>query len=272
MNEWDYKKSNLPTQARGLFTRVVEGRYEIVIRGYDKFFNIGEVSETKWEHICNNTKGPYEVTVKENGCIIFISGLPEDQIIVTSKHSLGPRADTVAHAVKGEEWLDKHLANVGKNKHELARFLYDHKLTAVAELCDDTFEEHVLPYSPGRRGLYLHGMNYNTVDLKTWPSESVQEFAKQWGFISTIYYVKDNVEEVKSFTDRIRDEGKLNGNPIEGFVVRTKLKSTDQDFFFKIKYDDPYLMYREWREITKSLLSKGKPRVTYPLSNRYIDW
>ncbi|CAG8471091.1 11481_t:CDS:2 [Acaulospora colombiana] len=272
MNEWDYKKSRVPTQARGLFTRHVDDQYEIVVRGYDKFFNIGEVTDTKWENIFINTKGPYEITVKENGCIIFISGLPNDQIIVTSKHSMGPRVGEVAHAVKGEEWLDKHLEKVGKNKQELARFLYKRKLTAVAELCDDAFEEHVLPYTSDRRGLYLHGINYNISDLKTWPSKYVQEFAKYWGFIPTAFYVKDSAEEVKKFTDDVRKKKLLDGKPIEGFVVRAKFESTDKDFFFKVKYDDPYLMYREWREITKSLLSKGKPKVTYPLSEQYIEW
>lgn len=35
--------SPFPTLARGLFTRETNGRYEIIARGYDKFFNIGEV-------------------------------------------------------------------------------------------------------------------------------------------------------------------------------------------------------------------------------------
>ena len=48
MNEWDYKKNRTPTQIRGLFTRQTKNdRYEIVIRGYDKFFNIDEVSDTR---------------------------------------------------------------------------------------------------------------------------------------------------------------------------------------------------------------------------------
>src|SRR5690606_6473437 len=71
-NDWDYKKRELPTDARGLFTYrdPVTGNYEIVTRGYDKFFNTNEVHRTKWEWIEEHTKGPYELTVKENGCII----------------------------------------------------------------------------------------------------------------------------------------------------------------------------------------------------------
>ena len=47
MQDWDYKKEHLPTYARGLFTRrnARSGNYEIVARGYDKFFNHGEVQK-----------------------------------------------------------------------------------------------------------------------------------------------------------------------------------------------------------------------------------
>ena len=49
MNEFKYYDipSPFPTLARGLFTQEVkvgnEVKYRIVVRGYDKFFNIGEV-------------------------------------------------------------------------------------------------------------------------------------------------------------------------------------------------------------------------------------
>ncbi len=90
--DWDYKKRDLPTYARGLFTsRNKEGTPEIVIRGYDKFFNTGEVHETQWENILTRTQGPYELTLKENGCIIFVSGLEDDTLLVCSKHSTGVR-------------------------------------------------------------------------------------------------------------------------------------------------------------------------------------
>src|SRR6266542_326687 len=193
----------------------------------------------------------------------------------------------VAHAVVGDRWLDTHLEKVGKTKQALAKFLYENRLAAVAEvnifniynerivciliyqhsirfqLCDDEFEEHVLPYNiPNRRGLHLHGMNFNTVDLKTWPSGMVAKFAKEWGFIPIHYYIKQTVEEARNFTNDIKQNGSLDGMPIEGFVVRTKKTTpSGQDFFFKVKYDEPYLMYREWREVTKALLSKRKPRV-----------
>jgi tRNA ligase len=130
----------------------------------------------------------------------------------------------------------------------------------------------VLPYAHDNRGLFLHGINFNTADLRTWPSKIVTDIAIEWGFKPVKYYIKETAKEVEMFVDEIKKKGALDDRPIEGFVVRTKTVSTGQDFFFKIKYDEPYLMYREWREITKALLSKRKPRTTYTLSQQYLEW
>ncbi|KAK4944940.1 hypothetical protein LTR28_008141, partial [Elasticomyces elasticus] len=134
--DWDYKKPNLPTYARGLFTcRNSKGEPEIVARGYDKFFNQGEVRDTEWLNVEKNTRGPYELSVKENGCIIFISGLEDGTLLVCSKHSTGPRDnDSANHALAGEAWVDKHVQSVGKTRQGLARKLREMNATAVAEL------------------------------------------------------------------------------------------------------------------------------------------
>ena len=146
--DWDYKRDDLPTYARGLFTTKTKRNVpEIVIRGYDKFFNVGEVRSTEWRNVESNTAGPYELSVKENGCIIFMSGLEDGTLLVCSKHSTGAREDVnLSHAVAGEKWAEKHLASVGKTTRDLARELRSMNVTAVAELCDDSFEEHVLEY------------------------------------------------------------------------------------------------------------------------------
>jgi tRNA ligase len=68
------------------------------------------------------------------------------------------------------------------------------------------------------------------------------------------------------------------GRAVEGFVVRCKRGhgELEKDFFFKVKYDDPYLMFREWRELTKKILTKSGAkdglRFTYKLSKEYVDW
>ncbi|KAK3938813.1 fungal tRNA ligase phosphodiesterase domain-containing protein [Diplogelasinospora grovesii] len=263
--DFDYKKRDLPTYARGLFTtRTENGTQEIAVRGYDKFFNVGEVYETRWENIKTRTKGPYELTLKENGCIIFVSGLEDGTLLVCSKHSTGDRSDVnVSHASAGEQRLERQLERMGKTRQDLAQELRKRNVTAVAELCDDTFEEHILAYGPDKAGLYLHGMNLNVPQFVTYSSPLVQRFADDWGFVKVGLMVMDTIDEVKAFLEACAETGAHDGRDIEGFVIRCKMsydptKMPYEDWFFKFKFEEPYLMYRQWRECTKALIS-GKP-------------
>ncbi|KAI1817895.1 tRNA ligase [Poronia punctata] len=263
--EWDYKKPHLPIYARGLFTtKNRRNEHEIVVRGYDKFFNVEEVNDTRWRNIEVKTQGPYELTLKENGCIIFISGLEDGTLLVCSKHSTGDRSDVeVSHASAGERWVDKQLATIGKTREEFARELRRRNVTAVAELCDDEFEEHILAYTPDKAGLYLHGINVNVPEFMTYPSNLVQQFADEWGFRKVALQVFDNVHTVKTFLEQVAESGAHEGRDVEGFVVRCRRSSDNamviyNDWFFKYKFEEPYLMYRQWRECTKALIS-GKP-------------
>ena len=262
--DWDYKLDDLPTYARGLFTtKRKDGTPEIVIRGYDKFFNVGEVRSTEWPNVEADTIGPYELSVKENGCIIFMSGLEDGTLLVCSKHSTGARSDVEkSHAMVGEKWVEQHLQKVGKTPRDLARELRKMNATAVGELCDDEFEEHVLEYPPEMAGLYLHGINSNLPEFATVSGPEVHQFADAWGFKKAQYVIIQGLDEVKSFLDKCAETGSWEGRDTEGFVVRCKLRgrggAPGPDWFFKYKFDEPYLMYRQWREATKAVIA-GKP-------------
>lgn len=288
MQDYAYKTEPcpFPTRARGLFTvsdPLPDGR-KILVRGYDKFFNVGEVSWTKasfhlelfaanitqWESIAKHAKGPFYLTVKSNGCIIFISALSESELIVTSKHSLGDAENNMLHAIKGNEWLDRCVSQVNKTRADLAKVLWSNRWTAIAELCDDSFEEHVLAYAPEETGLHLHGINVNSALLSSLQPDQVKDFAKQYGFIQTEYLVMDTVEEVKKFTDACsKDDGRWNGKHVEGFVVRSHNIAHDSPqalsgdtFMFKVKFEQPYLRWREWRELTRRMLTYHKKNGT----------
>ena len=265
--DWDYKRRDLPTYARGLFTyRKRDGSPEIAVRGYDKFFNVGEVHETNWENVISQTQGPYELSVKENGCIIFISGLEGNVLLVCSKHSTGARDNAdLSHAVAGEQWVEKHLDAIGKTKEDLARELRGRNVTLVAELCDDQFEEHVLAYEPKDAGLYIHGMNLNLPEFTTYSGELVHQFADEWGFKKAQYLMKDDVDSMRNFLSNCAETGSYAGRDTEGFVIRCRRKvhvsgSNYQDWFFKYKFEEPYLMYRQWRECTKAIINGKPPR------------
>ncbi|KAJ5827503.1 tRNA ligase phosphodiesterase [Penicillium robsamsonii] len=265
--DWDYKHPGLPTYARGLFTtKRKDGSPEIATRGYDKFFNVGEVKTTDWRNIEKNTRGPYELSVKENGCIIFISALEDDKLLVCSKHSTGARGDTkLSHAQAGERWTERHVSSVNRSVKDLARTLRKMNVTAVGELCDDTFEEHVLAYDEASSGIYIHGLNYNQPDFQTMPCDEVHKFADDWGFKKAKFEVFDDIYRVQSFLEGCAETGTWDGRETEGFVIRCQLSDKGAEpyrhWFFKYKFEEPYLMYRQWRECTKAVIAGKHPKI-----------
>lgn len=97
----------------------------------------------------------------------------------------------------------------------------------------------------------------------------------------TDFKVFDTIKEVKQFGDEMQQTSLYDGREVEGAVVRCKRNG--KDFFFKIK-NEQYLMYREYREVTKAILHvnedgefkivepKTGVRWTYEKTPFYIEW
>ncbi|SCV02629.1 LAME_0H03532g1_1 [Lachancea meyersii CBS 8951] len=277
-NEWDYGKNNirLPVNARGLFILEHSQKPRIVVRGYDKFFNIDEVASTSWSWLTSNTVGPYEVTVKENGCIIFISSLEDGTLVVCSKHSTGSRDDTDRnHSVAGEKFLMKQLQASGIDPKTLGLELYHMNATAVAEYCDDSFEEHILEYTKDAAGLYIHGINQNERIFKTMPMHEVNNFAERYGFKKIEHFTHSDITSLRKFLEECANVGTFRDKEIEGFVIRCK-KVDGKTFFFKFKFEEPYLMYRQWREATKKYIATKSRVFSFRkhrfITNKYLDF
>lgn len=276
-NEWDYGKSSivLPCNARGLFINPANNR--IMVRGYDKFFNVNEVELTKLENLKKLENHSFNLTLKENGCIIFVAGDENDNLIVCSKHSTGAREDLERnHALQGERELEEQLRAKNKSAKDLAKYLYSNNLTAVCELCDDAFEEHVLEYNKEDSGLYLHGLNFNTIEFNTYPMTKVEEFGDEWGFRRIHSFNITGFGQLWDFLEECSKTGTYKDKEVEGFVVRTK-NSENKDFFFKYKFEEPYLLYRQFREVTKAYIKtndKSTLRIKKHsfITNQYVDF
>lgn len=268
--EFDFAKKydSMPCRARGLFT-TPKG---IVARGYDKFFNVDEFQFVKSEILERECQGPFTVSTKENGCIMFFAGLPDSTLLVCSKNLTGDlesdEAGKLKHYEQGIVAITKQLKMLGKTTHDLAQELYQLGLTAVAELCDDSYEEHVVAYPPEIAGLYLHGLNFNTRDFHTKDMASVTEFATRWGFKKVDYTTIDRFSDLMSYVSGVATLGKHNGREIEGFVVRCK--RNEQDFFFKYKFEQPYFLYRQLREATLKLFSDDQKRNIREVLTTYL--
>lgn len=255
--EFDYTRDEVvfPIRARGLFTR----NGKIIVRGYDKFFNVDETQESKLE-VLQKLHGPFSASTKENGCIILIAGLEDGTLMVCSKHSTGKNSKTgfiAKHCVEGRKAVLEHLEKKGKSPKELARKLYEMNATAMLELCDDNFEEHILRYPQGVAGLYLHGINLNVREFRTYPIDKVAEFADEWGFRKVEYTIFEEFDLLWQFLESMKTKGLYNGRELEGFVVRSRENGVER--FFKYKFDEPYYLYRQLREVTIKLIDETRP-------------
>lgn len=285
-NEYTYySKTQLPISSRGLF--IDSEKHEICIRGYDKFFSIDEVANTKVKALSETTKGPYTVSIKENGCIVFISGLADGTLLVCSKNNLyvpesegGDSAKKFIskdHAKEGYLQLLRLFCNDTDRLKQLALDLYTSKLTAVLELCDDVFEEHVIAYDTEERaGLYLHGLNQNSIEFGTLSMEKVYDFAKKYGFKKVDYFEYATFDELMIFLHSGDSESTYKGKEIEGYVIRCFQKDSNNDFFFKFKFEEPYLLYRQLREVTNDYINT-RERVHFfkknkKITNMYLDF
>lgn len=105
--------------------------------------------------------------------------------------------------------------------------------------------------------------------------EQVLHFSERFGFFSVDFNVKQTLKEVKEFAAECGLTGCYKGIPVEGFVVRcSRLIDQNQlDYFFKIKFDNPYLMFREWRELTLMIIKGQQPkRFKFDISEDYVKW
>ena len=104
------------------------------------------------------------MTLKSNGCIIFIGALTPTKLLVTSKHSLGPiQGVPISHAQMGENWLLKHLEKSGKTTEQLASVLWEENLTAVAEVGVWCFVPLSSPSCWGRGELCFFGFCFQSL-------------------------------------------------------------------------------------------------------------
>jgi len=123
----------------------------------------------------------------------------------------------------------------------------------------------------------LHGININVPEFATYPHHLIDKFADEWGFKKTMYIIKDDIKEVKTFLDGIAETGHYAGRDTEGFVIRCQSKANSgewHDWFFKYKFDEPYLMYRQWRECTKAIIAGKQPkfRIHKKITEEYIEF
>lgn len=259
---WD----GMTTKARGLY---IDTEHEqVVARGYEKFFNYGEMEFTKPEALARNLKFPVEAYVKENGFLGIVSTDNDGELIFTSKSTMGGD-----HAVMVKENLYKIYGEEAIEK--MRKYANQYHVTFVFEIIDRERDPHIIQYNDNYA--ILLDIIYNDMKFNKLSYSELQKVAENIGLEYKQHYkTLNNVKELSAFIDKATDPkfrlktDRINDDCIEGFVFE------DADgFMFKLKV----AYYNEWkmlRSVANKIFRSGNINFTGALqsteSNYFYGW
>ena len=226
---WDY----MTTKARGLFVNT--NTNEIVARGYDKFFNLGERLETQWDSLEENLKFPANVFLKENGYLGLVGYDKQlDRVIYCSKSQIsGIQNHTYAN------WF-KRIILEKIPEEELKQYVQENNVTLVFEVIDPKNDPHIIEYDTEK--VVLLDIIDNTVKFTLHPYEEVVDLANTFNIdCKKLLYTANNFTELSTFivAEKTAISEDVADVPFEGYVV------VDANQFM-FKYKTWY--YIHWKE------------------------
>lgn len=249
-------------RARGLFFNTNSG--DIVIRSYNKFFNVNEKEITKIGNLKRNLKYPVTAYVKYNGYLGLIGYDSEsDKLIISSKSNMNSQFS---------RWFEEILYNkLDENKIEyMKNYIKDNNCTLVWEVISPKHDPHMIEYS--EENIVLLNIVYNTLDFKQAEYNQVTMLADELEVdYKKVANVFNSWQEFKAWYDEVIEEGyKHNGEYIEGFVIEDQ-----QGFMTKIKLSY-YSFWKFMRSIVSEVYKKGYTTRTSalnaPLANKFYGW
>lgn len=227
---WD----DVLVKARGLFVNAQT--QEIVARGYEKFFNVGERPETTLEALDTSLEWPVAAYVKENG---YLGNLGYDaetnDLFIASKST--PDGDFA-------DWFREIFeATVPEGQRErIRRWLRDNEASMVFEVIDPVRDPHMIDY-PAPKLVLLDVFHRSTTPEKL-PFDHLQALGKALGL-----EVKQRALEFKNpamfkgwYAKAHADlQWRYRGQDIEGLVLegrnlaQTKVKLAHYAFWKRMR-------------------------------------
>ena len=250
------------TKARGLYINIP--KQKVVARAYNKFFNVNERPETKFDMLQNKLAFPVTAYVKENGFLGIVSYNEEDDsLFITTKSN--PCGD---FAVWLREMLESKVSAVALE--EMKAYARDNNVSFVFECVDMKHDPHVIDYPES--ALYLLDIIYNEIEYKKYDFAKLCEVADRFGLVH-----KEKAYEIETWQDFfdwyyevLGEDYTYNGRHIEGFVVEdangymVKLKLAYYNFW-------KFMRSISHEAIRKGYIAKTSALVT-PLANQYYAW
>lgn len=228
-HRWDEYSS----AARGLF---LDHEGHVVMRGFEKFFNLGENDTVTPDKVLDHDAYPVRVERKENGFLGLIGAAPDGRLRCWSKSGLtdySPLIERLLHEAAG--------ARVG----DLWRILNGRNVTMTVEAVDTESDRHIVGYDHSRLFLLHCIRNAETFAIDP---DAERLIAESFDFDrpEVLCECHDRDELEKAIAD-------AQSSDREGVVLYYA-----DGWMVKIK-SDHYLRVKSLRPVLKRVLLGGKP-------------
>ena len=250
------------TKARGLYLDTMKGK--VAARAYEKFFNINERPETKFDMLQHKLQFPVTAYVKENGFLGIVSyNEYEDDLFIASKSTIDSQ-----FAQWFKEMLDDKVSS--ENIDKMKEFIKENNVSFVFECVDMKNDPHIIEYPNSE--LFLLDIVYNDMNFAKYEYDTMVDIANQFGLTP-----KEKAFEIATwqdffdwYYDILEEDYEYNGRKIEGFVIEdsvgymTKLKLAYYNFW-------KFMRSVSYEAIRYGYIKKTSA-LTTPIANEYYAW
>lgn len=250
------------TKARGLY--IDTAKNQVAARSYDKFFNINERPETKFEMLQHKLRFPVTAYVKENGFLGIASyDEYEDALFAASKSTVDSQ-----YARYFQEMLQQSVS--AENLERIKDYCRDNRVSFVFECVDMENDPHIIEYPENR--LFLLDIVHNTMKFAKYEYDDMCHVAGQFGLTpkEKAYEIADWQEFYDWYYDVMEEDYEYQGRKIEGFVIEDSAGYMTK---LKLAY---YNFWKCMRGVSREALRKGyiarTSVLTTPLANEFYGW
>ena len=249
-------------KARGLYLDTIKGK--VAARAYEKFFNINERPETKFDMLQHKLQFPVTAYVKENGYLGIVSyDEYNDDLLIASKSTLDSEF---------AQWLKEMLYTKvsAENIEKMKAFIKEHNVSFVFECVDMKNDPHIIEYPESQ--LFLLDIVYNDMKFSKYEYDAMVNVANQFGLTpkEKAFEIATWQEFFDWYYDVLDEDYEYNGRLIEGFVIED---STGYMTKLKLTY---YNFWKFMRSVSHEAIRHGYIKktsaLTTPLANEYYAW
>ena len=250
------------TKARGLYLDTVKGK--VAARAYDKFFNINERPETKFEMLQHKLQFPVTAYIKENGFLGIASyNEYEDALLLASKSTLDSQYAGYFQEMVRKQVSPEHL-------EEMKAYCRENDVSFVFECVDMENDPHIIEYPESR--LFLLDIVHNQMEFEKYGYEDMCHVAEGFGLRA-----KERARELGNwqeffdwYYEVMEEDYEHQGRKIEGFVIEDSAGYMTK---LKLSY---YNFWKFMRSVSHEAIRKGyiakTSALTTPLANEYYAW